>query len=76
MSGLRAKVQNGRLILDEPTTLPEDTELELDVVDPGDELDDAERALLHASLNRGLDEAKAGKTVPAEEVIAELKRRS
>ena len=40
---LRARVRNGRLLLDEPTDLPDGTEVELAVVD-ADELDDQERA--------------------------------
>lgn len=75
MSGMRARVQNGRVVLDEPTNLPEGTELELVVADPGDDLDDAQRALLHESIQRGLDDAKAGQTIPAEQVIAELNRK-
>jgi hypothetical protein len=39
MLPLRARVTNGRLVLDEPTTLPEGTELELAPVE--DDLDDA-----------------------------------
>jgi hypothetical protein len=36
-------VENGRLHLDEPTELPEGTELELVVDDDGDDLTDQER---------------------------------
>lgn len=36
MNTLKAKVKGGRLILDEPTTLPEGTEVELCLADPGD----------------------------------------
>ncbi len=35
MSGLRAHVQNGRLIVEEPTTLPEGTILDLVADDEG-----------------------------------------
>ena len=35
MSGLRANVQNGRLIVEEPTTLPEGTVLDLVADDEG-----------------------------------------
>jgi hypothetical protein len=49
MSTIRARVRNGRLIVDEPTSLPEGTELELVVDDAGDTLDEAERAALDAS---------------------------
>ena len=40
MQALKAVVKNGRLVLDEPTNLPEGTEVELlsidDAVDPDD----------------------------------------
>lgn len=72
---MRAKVQNGRVVIDEPTNLPEGTELELVVADPGDDLDDDERARLHESIQRGLDDVRAGRTVPAEQVLAELRRK-
>ena len=42
MSGLRARVQNGRLVVDEPTALPEGTVLDLVV----DDLDAGETAVL------------------------------
>ena len=45
----------------------------LDDVD--DDLDEAERQRLDAAIDRGLAEADAGQTVPAEEVLAELRRR-
>ena len=68
-------VKNGRIVLDEPTDLPEGTVLELVVDDEGDELDDAERAALHEAIARAWSEIKAGAVVPASELIAELRRR-
>jgi len=41
-------------------------------LDTADELDDEERARLHASLKRGMEQAKAGKGRPVEEFLAEL----
>lgn len=38
MSQLRARVENGRLVLDEPTTLPEGTVIDLVADDEGDDL--------------------------------------
>lgn len=75
MRSLKARVVNGRLIMDEPCDLPEGTELDLVVADDeeGDEMDDAERAALEASIERGLEEAKAGKLIPAEEVLKKLR---
>ena len=73
---LRARVRHGRIVLDEPTDLPEgDVELvPLDVVlaNGGDYLDDEERARLHESLRRGIAQARAGELVDADEVIKKL----
>jgi hypothetical protein len=76
MSGLRARVQKGRLLVDEPTDLPEGTVLDLVVDDEGDDMDDAERAALDAAITRGLDAARAGKVRPAADVVADLRRKS
>ena len=70
---LRAHVRNGRLVLDEPTDMPDGTEVELAVID-GDELDEDDRARLHAALEASEEEFRAGKGIPAAEVIAELLR--
>ncbi len=75
MPGLRARVEKGRLVVDEPTDLPEGTVLNLVVDDEGDDMDDAERAALDESVARGLDAARAGKVRPAADVLAELRRR-
>jgi hypothetical protein len=72
MSPLRARVTNGRLVLDEPTSLPEGTEVELALVE--DELDDPERARLHEALDAADDELRAGKWLPGQQLIAALRR--
>jgi len=72
---LRAKVLSGRLVLDEPTTLPEGTELSLVVDDEGDDLDDADRVALHAAIERSFDDARAGRTSPVADVLARLRSR-
>ena len=46
MSPLRARVEKGRLVLDEPTTLPEGMIIELVADDEGDDLTDDERRVL------------------------------
>ena len=78
---LKAHVQNGRLVLDEPTDLPEGEVVELVPVDEvlargGDYLDDEERQRLHESLHRGLADVKAGRTVEASKVIEKLRGRA
>jgi hypothetical protein len=81
MQPLKAHVHNGRLVLDEPTDLPEGEVVELVPLDEvlangGDYLDDEERAALHRSIERGLEDVKAGRTVDAHEVIEELRARA
>ena len=78
MHALKAQVKNGRLVLDEPTDLPEGEVVELVPVDEvlangGDYLDDEERAALHRELELSLAEAKAGNLIDADEVLAELR---
>ncbi|KYF96859.1 hypothetical protein BE17_05575 [Sorangium cellulosum] len=75
MQALKARVQNGRIVVNEPTDLPEGTVLELVVADPGDELDDEERAELHAALAEGLAELRTGGGIDAEAVLSELQAR-
>jgi hypothetical protein len=43
---LKARVKAGRLLVDEPTDLPEGTMVELLPLDPGDWLDEDDRAAL------------------------------
>jgi hypothetical protein len=78
MQSMKARVRNGRLVLDEPTELPEGEVVELvradDVLaEGGDDLDDEERAALHAELRASIAEAKTGKLIDADEVLAELR---
>jgi hypothetical protein len=72
---IRAKVQSGRLIVDEPTSLPEGTILNLVVDDEGDDLDPEERAVLHAHLESSWRSVEAGRVRPASELLAELRAR-
>ena len=73
MSGIRITVKNGRLVLDEPTALPEGTVLDLVLDDDGDDLDEAERTHLHAAIARAWQSAKDGKVRPAESLLDELR---
>jgi len=72
MQPLKAHVRNGRIVLDEPTDLPEGTEVRLIVTDEEDELDDEERARLHESLRRSIAQAQAGHLIDADDVIGKL----
>jgi hypothetical protein len=72
---LRAKVVNGRLVVDEPTSLPDGTEIDLAVLDPGDELDEQERAALHAALADAWRSARSGQTSDAQSLFEKLRPR-
>ena len=81
MRALKAHVRGGRLVLDEPTDLPEGEDVELVPLDEvlasgGDYLDEEERRRLHESIDRGLEDVRAGRTVDAEQVIAKLRART
>jgi hypothetical protein len=75
MSVIRARVVNGRLQLDAPTSLPEGTVLNLVVDDEGDDLDVSERAALDSAISRALASTQAGQGRPAAEVLASLRKR-
>ncbi|MGH9239799.1 MAG: hypothetical protein ACRD3G_17285 [Vicinamibacterales bacterium] len=75
MSPLRARVEKGRLVLNEPTTLPEGTVIELVANDEGDDLTEDERGALHEALIASSTSAEAGRLRPAQEVLDELRRR-
>jgi hypothetical protein len=78
MQPLKAHVRNGRLLLDEPTDLPEGDVVELVqldhvLADGGDDLDDEERAALHRELEASLADAEAGHLVDFADAIADLR---
>ena len=73
--GLRATVQNGRLIVDEATELPDGTVLDLVLDDEGDDLDEDERRALDAAITRSLEQAAAGRVASADDVLGRLRAR-
>jgi hypothetical protein len=78
MRALKAHVKAGRLVLDEPTDLPEGEEVSLVPLDEvlvsgGDYLDDQERERLHESLRESIRQMKSGQTVDAATALAELR---
>ena len=75
MSSLRARVENGRLVLDEPTALPDGTVVDLVADDEGDDLTDTDRAALHSALERSWESVNTGRVRPAAEIIDELRTR-
>jgi len=72
---LKARVKAGRLVVDEPTDLPEGTEVELLALDPGDWLEEDDRAALHQALRDSDDDVKAGRLVDAAVILRELRSR-
>jgi hypothetical protein len=74
-NALRARVKGGRLVLDEPSTLPEGTEVDLIPADDIDDLDPTERARLHGFLADSIRKHVPGTGVPADEVLARLRAR-
>jgi hypothetical protein len=72
---LKARVQGGRLVVNEPTDLPEGTVVPLLSLDPGDWLDDDDRAALHRALEASEDDVARGDLVDADVVLADLRAR-
>jgi hypothetical protein len=75
VSPLRARVENGRIILDEPTTLPDGTVIDLVMDDEGDDLTEEERSALNSALSASWRSAEAGRLRPALTIIDELRGR-
>jgi len=69
---LKAHVRNGRVVLDEPSELPDGTGVDLLPLDPGDWLDPSDRAALHDALLASQDDVEAGRLVDADEVLKAL----
>jgi hypothetical protein len=83
MHALRARVENGRYIIDEKADLPDGTEVYLvpanevgdQVFDRDDDMTDEERTYVHKRIVTSIRERRAGApTFDADEVMAELAR--
>ena len=72
MQPLKAHVFNGRLVLDEPTDLPEGEVVYLQPVD-ADDMSDEERDALHDSIRESLEQMKNGQLIDADEALARLR---
>ena len=70
---LKAKVRGGRLVLNEPTDLPEGAEVKLTAV-LDDDLGPEERQALEASLARSAAQLARNDLVDAAEVLRRLAR--
>ena len=80
MQPLKARVHNGRLVLDTPTDRREGEVVELVPLDEllesgGDYLDDAERVALHKAIDESIEDVERGDTDDAFEFLARLKAR-
>ena len=71
MSAIRARVRGGRLLVDAPTDLPEGLEVSLAIID--DDLDDAQRSALAASLAASYEELDRGELLDARDVLAAMR---
>ena len=74
MQSLKAHVKNGRLVLDEPTDLPEGEVIELVRADAYDG-DDDDRAALHESLRVSIEQMNTGQLIDGDEALAKLRAR-
>jgi len=75
MQAIKARVENGRYVIDEKAEWPEGTELYLVPMDDTDELSADQRLALHESIREGLADMRAGRTEDTDAVIAELRAR-
>jgi len=73
MMNLKARVHGGHLVLSEPLDFPEGTEVELVIVDAGDEMDEQDRADLDAALARSEEQLRAGLGVDPFEALPWLR---
>lgn len=79
MEPLKARVLNGRLVLDEPTDLPEGDVVVLQRVEgvlpaPVEDVDDEERAVVHGEFAVAMAEADAGDTEDFADFLSRLRR--
>ena len=72
---IKAYVRDGRQVLDEPTNLPEGTQVELLRLDPGAWLDEEGGTALDEALCLSEADIAAGRLVDAAEVLNELRSR-
>jgi hypothetical protein len=67
----KAHVRKGRLVLDEPTDLPDGAEVELIAVD---DMTEDERQELEEALAESENDVRAGRVYPVSQVLDELRR--
>jgi hypothetical protein len=77
MVSIKARVENGRIVVDQATDLPEGTEVELVAVmdHAEDALDARERSALHRALARAAEDLQEERLVDGDEVMERLRSR-
>jgi hypothetical protein len=70
---LRARVKGGRVVVEDSVDLPDETELHLLVIDDGDDLDDEDRARLHAALEESQAQMDRGETEPLDKLLSDAR---
>jgi hypothetical protein len=73
MAVFRARVRGGHILVDEPTDLPDGTELTLVLLEAEDEMTLEERADLDAMIERGRADIAAGKGISSEDLLARVR---
>lgn len=73
MQNLQVRVENGRIVGDAPAGLPDGTELELCLADPGDDMTDDELADLNRALETAWRSVEAGRLRAAQDIISDLR---
>lgn len=69
-------MKNGRLVLDEPTDLPEGAEVTLSITDDdGGDYDDEERERTNESLAVSFEQTRKRQLIDADVVLARLRAR-
>jgi hypothetical protein len=79
MQALKAHVRNGHFVSDEPTDLPEGTEVELQLVnvaDPFADMAPEERAELEGALEEGARDFEKGDHMEARAFMAQLRTKN
>ena len=74
MTILHARVRNGRVVVDEPTDLPDGASIELLMLDAAVEMEPGERQALEDSIRRGLEQADRGQGHSVEAVLERLRQ--
>lgn len=73
MTILHARVKNGRVVVDDPTDLPEGSKVDLLLLDADTEWPADERIAIDASIRRGLEQADREELLSVEEVLTRLR---